>query len=565
MPKNIRLDNNNTINPFGASRRGRIILLLAAFAASPGCFRGGQPAPAAALRFDLAADPRNLNPLFLNPDAASVEQQAARLVFEPFIDLDARGRPVPVLLREIPARANGGISADGRTIRYRLRPGVRWSDGVPVTASDVLFTLRAILDPRNPVRSHEGYDLIDRANAAGPLTVIFHLKHAWAPAVLTYFSDGFSPQFVLPSHVLAAQRPLARAPFNAAPSVGDGPYRFVSWRRGESLRYAANARYWRGKPSIAELEVGTIPDPSTNLLLLRSGAIDWNLLAPAQLAVVSSDSQIRVSRVPTAVVAGLAFNTSRAPLDDVRIRRALAMSIDRDAISRKITLGFYPVTNVIQPQFSWAYDPAVREPGYDPAGADRLFDRAGWSRGPDGMRRRANAPLHLTYVQFPETATGVRVAATVAAALHERGVDVTIKAVSNAQLFLPRTGVLAQGNFDLAYVPWTMGADPDDSAVLGCGAPSNYMRWCDSRVERLERDALAATEQRARKRLYGEIGRIVAQQVPVLYLFNADYIYAYRTRLSGFSPNAFVPTWNAFAWRLHALSAGGRPSIAARN
>jgi peptide/nickel transport system substrate-binding protein len=564
LPKNIRLDNNNTINPFGASARRRIVLFLVAMTALQGCSRGSQ-APADTLRFDLAADPRTLNPLFLTPDAASVEQQVARLVFEPFVDLDPSGRPVPVLLREIPTRSNGGLSADGRTIRYRLRAGVQWSDGRPVTAQDVLFTLDAILDPRNPVRSHDGYDLIDRAQASDPLTLVFHLKRAWAPAVMTYFSAGISPQFVLPAHVLRSQLPLDRAPFNAAPSVGDGPYRFLFWRRGESLRYAANARYWRGKPAIAELDVRTIPDPSTNLLLLRSGAIDWNLLAPAQLAVVRGDPRIHFLTVETAVVAGLAFNTSRAPLRDARLRAAIAMAIDRNAISRKITLGFYPVTNMIQPQFSWAYDPAVREPGYDPRGADALFDRAGWVRGPDGMRRRDGSALHLTYVQFPESATGVRVATAVAAALRDRGVDVTIKAVSNAQLFLPRTGVLASGNFDVAYVPWTMGADPDDSTVLGCGAPSNYMRWCDSHVERLERAALATTTEALRKRIYGEIGRIVARQVPVLYLFNAEYVYAYSGRVRGFAPNAFVPTWNAYRWRLQALSSSARPSASARN
>ena len=110
--------------------------------------------------------------------------------------------------------------------------------------------------------------------------------------------------------------------------------------------------------------------------------------------------------------------------------------------------------------------------------------------------------------------------------------------------------MLATGTFDLAYVPWTMGADPDDSSVLECGAPSNYMRWCDSRIERLELAALAATDLSARKHLYAQIGRIVAQQVPILYLFNADYVYAYRKRLRGFAPNAFVPTWNAYQWRL---------------
>ncbi len=524
-------------------------LWLAGLVWSAGCTPPSQP-PRGTVRFDLAADPQNLDPLFLTPDAASVELQAARLAFEPFIDRDSAGRPVPALLEVVPTRANGGISADGRTISYRLRSGVQWSDGRPVTSADVLFTLKAILDPRNPVRSHEGYDLIDRALAPGPRTVVFHLRRPWAPAATTYFSYGISPQFVLPAHVLRAQTPLERAAFNSEPSVGDGPFRFESWRRGEGLRYVANPRYWRGKPAVATLAIRTVPDPSTNLLLLQSGELDWNLLAPAQLAVVRGDPHLRFVTVPTAVVAGLALNTRHAPLDDPAVRRAIAMSIDRSEISKKITLGIYPVTDMIQPQFSWAFDPAVREPGYDPARADGLFDAAGWRRGADGMRQRDGNLLRLVYVQFPESTTGVRVATAVQAALRDRGIDVAVKSVSNAQLFLPQTGVLATGNFDLAYVPWTMGADPDDSSVLRCGAPSNYMRWCDARVNRLEDEALAQTDESVRKRLYREIATIVAYQVPIVYLFNADYVYAYDRRLRGFAPNAFLPAWNAYDWRL---------------
>jgi ABC-type transport system substrate-binding protein len=284
--------------------------------------------------------------------------------------------------------------------------------------------------------------------------------------------------------------------------------------------------------------------------LLQSGQLDWNLIAPAQLAVLKANPGIAFVKVPSAVVAGLAFNTRHAPLDDVRVRRAIARSIDRGAISRKITLGTYPVTNMLQPQFSWAFDSAVREPAYDPVAADSQFDAAGWRRGADGVRRKNGRALELLYVQFPETTTGVRVAANVQEALQRRGVVVTIKAVANAQLFLPRDGVLARGNFDMAYIPWTMGADPDDSTVLTCGAPSNYMRWCDGRVDALERLALSSTEQAERKRLYARIGRLVATAVPILYLFNADYVYAYRARLHRFAPNAFLPTWNAYAWTL---------------
>jgi ABC-type transport system substrate-binding protein len=254
--------------------------------------------------------------------------------------------------------------------------------------------------------------------------------------------------------------------------------------------------------------------------------------------------------VPTAVVAGISINTSHPPLNDVRVRRAIAMSIDRAGITRRITLGNYVVTDMMQPRFSWAFDPSVREPGYDPAGADALFDAAGWRRGSDGMRRKNGELLDLVYVAFPETASGVRIADEVQEELQLRGVSVEIRSISNALLFLPVTGTLATGNYDLAYVPWTMGADPDDSSVLACGAPSNYMRWCDPKVDALERSALAATSQAVRKALYARIARIVAAQVPIVYLFNAQYIYAYRQRLRGFHPNAFLPTWNAYDWSL---------------
>ncbi|HEV8020168.1 MAG TPA: ABC transporter substrate-binding protein, partial [Candidatus Lustribacter sp.] len=181
-------------------RFGVVLLLLAA-----ACTRTGvvETQPAASVRFAIAADPQTLDPLFAHADANSVEQQLARLAFEPFIDIDAHGRPVPVLLARIPTVANGDLARDGRTIVYHLRPGVRWQDGVPVTAADVLFTLRAIVDPRNPIRSREGYDRIARAERIDDATVRVTLKAPWAPAVATLFSYGTAPQYVLPAHLLA--------------------------------------------------------------------------------------------------------------------------------------------------------------------------------------------------------------------------------------------------------------------------------------------------------------------------------------------------------------------------
>ena len=515
-----------------------------------GCGAATPPrADATAVHFNLAGDPTSLDPLFAVQDAASVDQEVARLCFEPFFDIDAAGRRIPELLSAFPTRANGGISADGRSITYHLRHGVRWQDGVPVTSRDVLFTLRAIMDPRNPVRSRAGYDLVDRASAPDAQTVVLHLRRPWAPAVETLFSYGAVPEYVLPAHILAAQGPLLHAPFNAAP-VCDGPYTLQSWRRGDRLVYTANARYWRGRPKTKQLIVRVVPDPGTNLTMLQAGASDWNLIAPAQQPALSAMHDLRYAYAPLALVAGVAINLSHPPLDDVRVRRALAAAIDRETISKKITLGRYPVTDSDQPQNSWAYDPHAKLPAYDPAATARLLDAAGWRLGANGIRAKNGKQLALTYVQFPESTTGVRAATAIQLDLRAAGVDLQIKSVSNAQLFLPKSegGLLATGNFDLAYVPWPMGADPDDSVLLACNGASNYMRYCNPQVDRLERDALTTYDHVARRRDYQRIQEIAARDVPIIYLFDPTYVYAYRDRLRNFAPSGFSATWNAWRW-----------------
>ena len=350
------------------------------------------------------------------------------------------------------------------------------------------------------------------------------------------------------------ERPLAHAAFNAAPSVGDGPYTFVSWRRGDALHLCRERRYTgAARLRYAAWTFASLRIHPANLLMLQSGSLDWNLIAPVQYAIVAGKPNLAFETVPTAVVAGLALNTRRPFL---RRRRACdersQCRVDRRGISAKITLGKVSRHRYAAAAILVGVRPVgSRAATTTRASADSIFDAAGWRRGPDGMRRRHGVPLHLVYVQFPESMTGVRVATTVQAELRQRGIDVAIKSVSNAQFFLPQNGALAKGDFDLAYVPWTMGADPDDSAVL-------ELRWARrttcggaiARVDALERAALTATSQSDRKTLYARIARIVAQRVPIVYLFNADYIYVHRTQLRGFAPNAFLPTWNAYAWKV---------------
>ncbi len=531
----------------------RRFLACAAIVLAAGCAAPSPSHPAAGpnahvISFNISEDPHSLNPILAQSDD---ERQVAHLMFDLLLDVDARGNMIPALALTVPTHANGGIAADGRTITYHLRHGVSWQDGAPFTSSDVRFTWQAIVDPRNDVATTRGYDLIRAIDTPDPWTAVVHLKTAWAPAVATLFTYGTAPMPILPQHLLAGQGPLRQSAFNLHP-IGTGPYRFVRWERGDRIVLQANSHYYRGAPSVAMVVVEEVPDINTSMTMLRSGQLDWSLLSPAQRLALGPASGLRFVFAPFSGFGAIAFNCRRPPFDDPVFRRAVAMSIDRARLSRAITSGQYPVADSDQPPFSWAFDAAVRLPAYAPSAADRILDRLGWPRGPDGVRRRNGVPLALTFTTFPEGDTAVRTAEYVQQMLAPRGIVVSIKKVTVAQFYLPQRegGLLLSGNYDFAYIAWRTGEDPDDSDIVACGATANYPGFCDRQVDGWERQALAASSRIERRRLYSLVQRRLADLVPYDFLYAPTYGFAASRALSGFEPSPFSPTWNAYRWKL---------------
>lgn len=499
-----------------------------------------------AIAFNISEDPHSLNPLLAQSDD---EQQIAHLAFDLLVDVDVQGRLVPGLATQVPSPENGGVSADGRTITYHLRRGVLWQDGAPFTSHDVWFTWRALMDPRNDVASTRGYDLIASIDTPDMLTVVVHLRRPWAPAVATFFSYGVHPAPILPAHLLEGHGTLRTSAFNEHP-VGTGPYEFVDWLRGDHLTYRANPHYYRGAPKTASIIVREVPDINTDLTMLRTGDIDWSLLSPAQRLGLGEAPGIRIVYAPFAGFGAIAFNCRRPPFNDVRMRRAVAMSLDRARMSRDITHGQYPVTDSDQPTFSWAYARSVREPAYDPTAADALFDALGWRRGADGVRRKNGEPLSVVFATFPEGDTAVRTAVFAQEMLRARGIDVTVKKVTVAQFYLPKSegGMLLSGNYDLAYLAWRSGEDPDDSDLVTCAGISNFAGDCDPRIDALESEALFTPNREHRAALYHAVQERMAADLPYLFLYAPTYGFAVRDNVHGVTPTAFSPTWNAATW-----------------
>ena len=506
----------------------------------------GADATVRTIAFNVSEDPHSLNPLFARSDD---ERQLAHLCFEMLLDVDERSRQVPALAVQVPTLRNGGISRDGRTITYHLRRDVRWQHGSPLTSHDVWFTWRTIIDPRSGATSTQGYDLIDAIDTPDSHTAVIHLRRAWAPAVATLFTYGAHPVPLLPAHALERASRAAVERFNVHP-VCSGPFVLESWERSSRLVYRANPQYFRGRPHSDRAIANVIPDFNTDLMQLRAGELDWSLLSPAQRIALGRMRGIRFVDVPFAGYGALTFNVRHPPFDDGRLRRAIAQSIDRHRLSQAITQGRYPVAESDQPRFSWAHDPSVRMPAYDPSAADRGFDAAGWRVGRNGVRQRHGQPLEINLTVFPEGDTAVRTAVYVQEMLATRGVAVSIKRVTLAHFYLPKSagGLLMSGNYDLAYFAWRSGQDPDDSDIVTCAGTSNFAGYCNGEVDALEARALSVSDQRERAVLYARVQRIIARDVPYLYLYAPTYGYAASARLSGFAPTPFSPMAQAWRW-----------------
>jgi len=177
----------------------------------------------------------------------------------------AHGELVPELATEIPTIANGGISKDGLTITYHLRRGVKWHDGAPFDARDVIFSWHAIMNPRNNVLTRSGYDDIASMAAPDPYTVVVRLSRPYAPAIAAFFGPSLTPMCILPAHILAKLPDINRAAYDRAP-IGTGPYVLARYDTDTDVILKANPDYWRGAPKVAQVRFIIVPDLNTRLL-----------------------------------------------------------------------------------------------------------------------------------------------------------------------------------------------------------------------------------------------------------------------------------------------------------
>jgi peptide/nickel transport system substrate-binding protein len=494
------------------------------------------------LRYATAEDISSLNPALIQQTTLAL---MSSLTAAWLVKWDIHNRPIPEIATEVPTQANGGVSPDGLTIIYHLRKGVRWSDGAPLNADDVVWSIHAILNPANNVVSRTGWDLIKSIDEPDKYTVILHLSKPYSPFVVTFFSSAGANPCILPKHVLAQYPNFNNVPFDGLP-IGAGPFMYKAWHRGQDVEMVPNPYYFRGQPKLKEVIFEIIPDRNTVMTDLASHQLDMFYPVPGNYfqRFASLGPGFSYLRQPAYYYNHLDFNVSRPAVSDPVVRRALELAVDRRTILKKINHGEGVLQEEPAPKNAPYWDPDIPFVEFDIAKANRLLDADGWVRGPDGIRAKNGVKLDLDVATSAGTPDTDNLIALIQQWWKEVGVAINVRRYSSAMLFntYAAGGIIYNGKWDVVFFAW--GDDPigDFSWVYACDEfppnGQNDMRWCNPIADKAEHDLYSHYDQAQRNADDAILFEQLAKDVPTVITNGREDVYIYNSDLKNFHPNA---------------------------
>jgi peptide/nickel transport system substrate-binding protein len=528
------------------------------------------------ITFALYQEPETLNPYIFTQTASD---EVLTFVADGLVGVDEKGEYFPQLATELPSRQNGGVSADGKTITYNLREGVKWSDGRPLTCDDVKFTWEAVVDPKSGAVSTTGYRDIEAIQCPTPTRVVMKYKTFYAP-----FLSRFP--YIMPRHATGNPAEMTRWPYNRK-IVGTGPYTMLEWISGDHITLVRN-RYYRdpGKPYIDGIIIRITPSREVGKQLIKTGEVDvlWDLVE-ADVPELRPVPNVKVSAPAGPFAERLVLNLADPALDgpapdvvaksphpilgDPRVREAIELGTNKKEIVDKLLFGLAPIgTNELH--IGWARC-VTRPSEYSPDRARQLLDQAGWKPGPDGIRVAQGARFARDGTRLRlklQTTTGNKLREQVEQLLidymKQIGLEFYIENVPSAVLFGSwASGAFRKhGHFDVLMYTTNPDVDPQSQiegyfaswsmpTAANSGAGFNYARWSNKAADDNIKLAGSSPDVNTRKKAYCAAMQELIKDRPHIYLYSRGSIHGYRDRLQGWVANPWVRVgWNAQDWFL---------------
>lgn len=448
------------------------------------------------------------------------------------------------------------VSPDGLKITFHLRKGVKWHDGAPFTADDVLFTYKRLIDPKTPTPYGEDFKQVKSVESPDPYTVVATYDRPFAPALSSW------GMHILPKHLLEKYEDISKSPLNREHPVGTGPYRFVEWKSGARLVFEANPDYFEGKPGIPKVVVRVIPDQATQFLELKSGGIDSMTLTPLQYARQTDTDEFRKKfnryRYPAMGYTYLGFNLSNPLFSDRRVRQAISTAVDRKQLIQGVLFGMGQEATGPYLPGTWVYNPNVRRFPYDPAKAKALLAEAGWidSDG-DGTVEKDGKKLAFTVLTNAGNESRAKVAAILQQNLAAVGIKMEIRTLEWAAFI---NDFVDKKKFDALILGWSITPEPDQYDIWHSSKTGpkelNHVGFRNDEVDRLLEAGRRTFDQAARKKAYDRIQEILAEEQPLVFLYVPDSLPIVQARIRGIEPAPAGISWNFVKWRIEEGAVG---------
>ncbi len=481
---------------------------------------------ASTLHLSISASPSRINPL-LATDSASAE--IAGWIFNGLFKYDKDGKIVGDLAKE-------WKFVDAKTLWIALRPGIRWHDGKPLSAKDVLFTYKLAISPKifTPYASEFRY--VKSVEVLDDLHLLIHYKKPYFKALQTWMMG------ILPRHILKDEKDIMTSSFNQHP-IGTGPYKLKGFAISKDIVLEANNDYFEHPPRIAKIVYHFLPDPSTQFLMLKSKKLDVGGLSPLQLErQIDEDfrSYYTIYEQPSHGYTYLGFNLQKKKFQDKRVREAINLAINRKEL---IDILFFSHGRVCTGPFmpgSFAFNPNVKPPKPNLTRAKELLQEAGYNK---------KHPLEFEIATNSNNSIRMYAAQIIQYQLAKIGIKVKIRAME-WQAFL--NTVVTPRKFDTILLGWALGLTPDaysiwhsEQAKLG---GFNLVGYKNEKVDRLIKEAETTIDSERLSHIYQEIFRLIVEDIPYIFLYIPNSITAVNKKIQNVEPSIVGIMHNEIDW-----------------
>jgi len=475
-------------------------------------------------------------------------------IFDPLFNIDPKGNFFPVLAKEVPTVANGGISADGLNWKITLRDDVRWHDGRPFTAEDVKFTLELLVDKDFRSWRTTGHEHVRDLTVVSPTEITWRMARPFAP----YFSI-LASTFIVPKHAFEGVADKNTAPFNNAP-IGTGAFKFKTRVAGSYIELEANPSYFGEGPYLERIIYRYIPDLTVLYTQFKSGEIDVTGIQAITADHYDEAKDLAGKRVEVAyasTVECFGLNLSKPWFKELPVREALYHALDKATIIDAIYYGLpKPSESYLPSQFPW-YHPDLPRHEYNLDKARALLDAAGWKPGRDGIRQKDGVRLSFSNSTTSGNHLREQGQQFVQQSFREIGVEMSIRNLPAAVMW-GEYWMMSQYDTCFVGATYIAGADPDasdyfHSSSIGMkgGNGQNTFVYESKVVDDLFEEGGRVFETDARRAIYRKVQETIRKDLPMLPLFQYAIAFGHQANLQGFAPNVNnrIETWNVNTWR----------------